>query len=203
MSLLDAVVEQKIPCKIPGCRNTWTLEAEGVVKSWTQEDYHVPKRMCPSCKTQFDDLQPVEVKCSTRDCEEMLKIFPYQQLILNKKHKPLERETFFCESCQRFLKEVGDLEVPCRMHVCQGVWTWFASSRLRSGGKSLDSHPERRLCRNCYATLKTLTSRKLSCKIKGCDQEWSVDRMTQLEWKLAGKKDPKRMCPPCNTSTPS
>ncbi|MGK5091462.1 hypothetical protein WDW89_05515 [Deltaproteobacteria bacterium TL4] len=199
MSLLDAVVEKEIPCKIPKCKNTWTLKAEELVASWKDPNYHLPRRMCDSCKKIFDETSPLEVKCSTLDCEEKIIIDPYQQLILRKKEKFLKHETQFCPSCKELLKTVTDKEIPCSMKACKNTWSWYASSQLRSGGKSLKAQPESRLCKSCYDLLKTLKNQSIPCKIKGCTEEWTLDKMTQLEWSLTRRKERKRMCASCSS----
>ncbi|MBF0237423.1 MAG: hypothetical protein HQM12_06935 [SAR324 cluster bacterium] len=198
MSLIDSVEPQAIPCKVPGCKRTWLLDAHKVVESWSNPQFNVPKRMCDECKTQFDKLQTQKVKCSTLDCEEFLEIAPYQQLILIRKHKTIEKEKFFCDSCKVLLKSVGDLEVPCRMKACHNTWKWYASSRLQMGGKALTAQPESRLCDQCFSILKNLTIEKHPCKVKDCNREYTVDRMTQLEVQLTGHKEKKRMCPDCS-----
>lgn len=198
LSLLDAVVEQEIQCKIPGCKNTWTLDSKEIVSKWKNKDYQVPKRMCDDCKKLFDTLTPIEVSCSTKDCDEKITISPYQQLIILKKKKSLKKEIFFCKECQKLVKEIEDKEIPCRVKGCENTWKWFASSQLREGGKKLDAKPEPRLCNSCFKKLQSLTPQKRPCKINNCDNEWTLDRMTQLEIMTRNKKEPKRMCFECN-----
>ena len=198
MPLIDAVAEKEVPCKVPGCHNTWKLPAAQVVQSWTDEDFRIPKKMCSSCHTELEKLSPLDAKCSTLDCEARLTISTYQQLVLRRKGKPLEKENFFCPDCQNLLKETSDKEVPCRMKGCTHTWTWYASSQLRLGGKQKNAEPERRLCNSCFSTLKTFSSKQIPCKVKGCTREWNLDRMTQLEWKLQGKSETKRMCHDCS-----
>ncbi|MBF0287943.1 MAG: hypothetical protein HQM14_09000 [SAR324 cluster bacterium] len=199
MSLFDSVVEQNISCKVPGCHNTWTLGAKEIVDNWKHNNYHAPKRMCPECHQILKNLAPQTIPCSTKSCDGAVTIPVYQQLIAEKKHRPLHKQSFFCEECQKLLKTTEDKDITCRMKGCHNTWKWFASSQLKQGGAQLETRPESRLCDSCYRTLQKLSPVQQPCRVHTCDRTWQLDRMTQLEIHVHGKKVPKRMCSVCNS----
>ncbi len=199
MSLFDSVIEQKISCKVPGCGNTWTLGAKEIVDNWKHNNYRAPKRMCRECHQILKKLTPQIVSCSTKSCQETVNIPVYQQLIAERKHRPIQKQSFFCTECQQVLKKTTDKEIPCRIKGCKNTWKWFASSQLKQGGPQLEATPELRLCDACYHNLQGLSPVKQPCRVHTCNRTWELDRMTQLEMQVNGKKAPKRMCSFCNS----
>lgn len=195
---MDAIVEKQFPCKVPGCSNQWTWKAKEMLQNWKHNQYTPPRRMCDSCNKLFKELNPQDIKCGSKDCEEKVSISPYQQLTLIKKGRKVEEERVFCESCHKLSKEQADLKVPCRMKGCKNTWTWFTTSRLRTLGKGLQGDPEPRLCDSCFQSLQKINPLNKSCRVKYCKNTYQIDRMTQLELQLQGKKPAKRMCNDCN-----
>lgn len=198
MSLLECVVEQTVICKVPGCGNTWTLGAQEIVDNWKHNNYQSPKQMCGSCKGMLKELNPLNIQCSTRSCDQTIAIPAFQQLVAEKKGRLIKTHNFFCEKCQQQLKNIKDQKIPCRIKGCSNTWTWFASSQLRHGGEKLDARPDPRLCNSCFQIFQTLSPQKRSCRVHVCDHQWKLDRMTQLELLINGRKEPKRMCSLCN-----
>ncbi|MBF0279655.1 MAG: hypothetical protein HQM13_17785 [SAR324 cluster bacterium] len=200
MSFFDSVVEQKVRCKVPGCGKSWILDPKEIVENWKHNNYNVPKRMCGSCSQAYQKLSIQKIQCSTKFCEELIRIPPFQQLVAEKKNRPIKKQNLFCAKCQTRLKNIEDKKIPCRIKACTKSWTWFASSQLKNGGMLLEAKPDFRLCGTCFKIFQTLTSQHRPCRVSTCNRTWELDRMTQLESQIKGKKsEPKRMCSFCNS----
>lgn len=192
---LNALQNSEQPCKIHGCKNTWTYstyeQLEQLRATPEGETPAVPTRMCKDCFDFFNTAKDEGVACRNRGCKKTWTWTRSMQLSarLRGQHRPPPR---LCEDCAATLKTLSDRDVPCMVQGCTGTWLYKAEDQLRDQGQGRDT-PQKR-CQVCQDFLANHQPEDLHCE--QCDKviSWSVQE--QLLCQLGTFNKPKR-CADC------
>lgn len=185
--------EQSYPCRIRGCKNTWSCAGDQAARSLAQGNKS-PEKMCPECFEAFQTLQDATLPCSASGCSGTWTWNRYQQLEARAQGRPTPPKGL-CPACRSKRDTLADKEIPCRMKGCKNTWTWSKARQIRDG-----ETPPKQLCQECLRDLDALKDLQVPCRMKGCKNTWLWNRYQRLEQKRAGKSPdtpPKRMCPAC------
>ena len=183
------------PCKIHGCKNTWTYSAyeqlELLRTTPEGETPAVPSRMCKDCFEFFNSAKDAEVACRNRGCKHTWTWTRSMQLSarLRGQQRPPAR---LCEECNAALKTLSDREVPCMVQGCSGSWLYKADDQLRD--KCLGKDTPQKRCAACQDFLANHQPEELHCEQCGKSISWSVQE--QLLCQLGTFNKPAR-CADC------
>jgi hypothetical protein len=157
-SHLDA---REVPCRIDGCRNTWTWSPEEQIRSFGQPP---PRRTCAEHNALFHAVADREVPCSREGCERTWTWTKAAQLAIVQRGGMLDPPQRPCDACRgaRGSSAGGeadvaepadaphDIEVSCKVDGCKRTWTWSRDAQLkhrawlRHGARPGDAGPHGR-----------------------------------------------------------
>ena len=224
--LFSHIDDREIPCRVDGCRRTWTWTAAEQIQKFGQPP---PRRMCSEHAAAHESITDLAVPCANPGCD---KTWTWTRSArLSQRGGPDRPPSRICDDCQAEEKSLSDREAPCKIEGCKRTWLWTRDAQLkhrtwlrRSGeegepeGKGRGRgrrrkqrrasvhEPPPRMCEPCRARLAKLTEREGPCKVHGCTRQAKIDRDTQLRaWAAMGTEDidaepsslPRRMCDVC------
>lgn len=185
----------EMPCKIHGCKNTWTLstyeQLEAIRNTPEGQEPVMPSRMCKDCFHFFSTAKDIEVPCRNKACKNTWVWNRSMQLAahVHGNSRPMVK---LCDECVKNLSQLKDEERPCCTQGCNGTWTYRAEEQLRDKCAMRDE-PKRR-CPTCLAFFQTHTPEQLVCASCGNTFNWSVQE--QLACQLGVFVKPEK-CPDC------
>ncbi len=185
----------EMPCKIHGCKNTWTLstyeQLEAIRNTPEGQEPVMPVRMCKDCFHFFSTAKDIEVPCRNKACKNTWVWSRSMQLTAHA-HGSSRPMVKLCDECVKNLSQLKDEERPCCTQGCNGTWTYRAEEQLRDKCAMRDE-PKRR-CPTCLAFFQSHTPEQLVCTSCGNTFNWSVQE--QLACQLGVFVKPEK-CPDC------
>jgi hypothetical protein len=183
------------PCKIHGCKNTWTYSAYEQLElqrtSPEGETAAVPSRMCKTCFDFFNNAKDLEQPCRIRGCKHSWTWTRSMQLFAKVRGQQ-RAPARLCELCNSTLKTLSDREEPCMVQGCSGSWLYKAEEQLKDQCQGKGT-PQKR-CALCQDFLSQHQPEELQCKQCGKNISWSVQE--QLLCQLGTFNKPER-CADC------
>ncbi|NVB38133.1 hypothetical protein G6O69_09840 [Pseudenhygromyxa sp. WMMC2535] len=128
--LFAGVADREMPCRVAGCKNTWTWYGTQQIRSLGKPP---PKRMCAEHLAEFEGLRDREIPCRNSWCTNTWTWTRGAQLYMRERQEegPLKPPSRLCESCFNEERNTQDVEVPCRISECSNTWTWTRQAQLR------------------------------------------------------------------------
>lgn len=194
VSLAHFVKEKLMPCKVPGCTNTWVLPKEELLKLATGKTAKEPRRMCDACFERYREFTDREISCSAPGCGNSVTVSAYQQLVDERRgRKRGSRDEYLCEECQKKAASLAAIEVPCRVKGCPNTWKLTGRQQvfLKEG-----QPPPKRFCDACARKMAEAQAETFPCRASGCQNTWTLTPFQRVE--LKGHKIPQRFCESCH-----
>ncbi|MBO7742438.1 MAG: SGNH/GDSL hydrolase family protein, partial [Victivallales bacterium] len=191
--------DQEQPCRVRGCRNTWTWTKRMQMES---KDGKPPRRMCASCFDTMNTLEDKELSCRIKGCSGKVTWSKLQQLEYLRSGKKLENPPArMCDSCMNKFASLKAREEPCRMRGCKKTWTCTPYDQLEVLVKTPEGQEPvmpKRMCPDCLKFFLAAQDKEEPCSNRGCDGKWTWSRAMQLGAHINGHgKAPRRMCDAC------
>jgi hypothetical protein len=180
----------ELPCRVRGCKNTWTWNARGQLEHELSGEADKPKRMCASCLERYSHLEDREVPCKRPGCKNSWTWKRGAQL--GKRKRPPPR---FCDGCEAEMGKLHDIEVHCENDGCPGKWVWTRAAQLISGARK----PPHHMCEACIEFLRTAQPKEIPCARCGKTIHWS--KQNQLQTRLGRWVEPT-VCGSCKQASP-
>ena len=163
---IKAFAPQEQPCKVHGCKETWSWDREHQLRAWVHagrpEDPSATKplknqrRMCNSCRDFCRGTKDRDVVCGKPECEKTWKYKTGAQLqdkLAGRTADPIK----LCEDCMKeqfvapgvhtgALPE-GSEVMPCGSAGCEGTWIYVPGMELQNAEG--DEVPPDRMCDKC------------------------------------------------------
>lgn len=197
MKRFNELKPQEVPCRVQGCRNTWTWNAydqlEALLATPEGQKPEPPKRMCKECMNYLNSVHDVEVPCANKGCAHVWIWTRGMQLNarLTGHDAPPHR---ICDHCREAIKALQPIENPCAVEGCHGKWIYTPEQQLRD--QLARRRPEPRFCTKCQEFLAGHKAERLVCEKCGKEFVWSARE--QLYTELGTFQKP-RFCAECNS----
>jgi hypothetical protein len=108
----NGAVDQEVPCRNRGCRNTWTYTRSMQLRMRLRGLHRPPARACEACQEKLKALQDREIKCIVPGCSRTWTYAAPDQLrdqLTGRLEAPGRR----CRECETFLTEHQSVTIPC------------------------------------------------------------------------------------------
>ena len=193
--------EKTVPCRIKNCQGTVSWSKNQLLELWRSGKSleKLPPRMCDKCAAELATLQPKEIPCKIKGCQNTWTYSPFEQLEAIRAAKEGEEPAVpsrMCRECYEFYNTAIDSVQPCRNHNCHNTWVWTKSMQLSAKIKG-QKKPAPRMCDSCFQRLKALQDMEMPCMEKGCTGTWTYKPEEQLRDQLAGRQPAARHCREC------
>jgi len=185
-SSLSEFKDQELPCRVRGCKHTWSFTARAQLEAQLAGETAPPRRMCASCLERYGKLTDQEVPCKRPACKHTW-IWKRGAQLGGKRKRPPAR---FCEACEADLAKLQDRAVPCETEGCPGTWTWTRAAQLMSGAKK----PPHHVCESCAKFIESVQPKEIPCARCSKTIHWS--KHNQLLTKLGRWVEPT-VCGSC------
>jgi len=188
--------EQEKPCRIHGCKNTWTWrvhdQLEALAATPEGQEPTVPNRMCNDCFAFYNSAKDMEQPCRNHTCRKTW-VWTRSMQLGAKQHGQTRPPAKLCEDCAALLKTLSDQEVPCRVNGCKGTWVYKAEEQLRDLTAGRTTPPPKR-CRACNDFLANHPAKEITCQ--HCGKAILLSSQEQLDCALAVSVRPS-LCADC------
>lgn len=194
---LNSFQPQELPCKVGGCKNTWTWtpfeQLEAAVNTPEGQPVEPPKRMCRECVEFLHNAQDSEQPCANRGCGNKW-VWTRGMQLAAKLHGRTEAPRRICEHCRKELEQIQPVECGCAVEGCPGKWIYTPEQQLRD--RLAKRQPEPRFCTKCQEFLASHKAEHLTCEKCGRAFSWSARE--QLYTSLGTFQKP-HFCAECNS----
>ena len=193
------VEPQERPCRLRGCKNTWTWTAREQIASGGKPP---APRLCDECFNLLKPLKDDYLPCRIKGCKNHVLWTRYQQLEHIKSGKSLDNPPRrMCDECFKKYNELKDETRPCKINGCKGTWTLTAYEQLeviRSTPEGQEPVMPQRMCKECFDFYANAKDIEVPCQNKGCSNKWVWTRSMQLGAHVHGNNHtPVRLCDDC------
>ncbi len=193
------VEPQERPCRLRGCKNTWTWTAREQIASGGKAP---APRLCDECFNLLKPLKDDYIPCRIKGCTNSVLWTRYQQLEHIRAGKSLDNPPRrMCEDCFKKFSELKDEERPCKINGCKGTWTLTAYEQLeviRNTPEGQEPVMPQRMCKDCFNFYSNTKDIEVPCQNKGCSNKWVWTRSMQLGAHVHGiDRPPVRLCEDC------
>ena len=193
------VEPQERPCRLRGCKNTWTWTAREQIASGGKPP---APRLCDECFNLLKPLKDDYLPCRIKGCKNHVLWTRYQQLEHIKSGKSLDNPPRrMCDECFKKYNELKDETRPCKINGCKGTWTLTAYEQLeviRSTPEGQEPVMPQRMCKECFDFYANAKDIEVPCQNKGCSNKWIWTRSMQLGAHVHGvNHTPVRLCDDC------
>ncbi|MDD4098245.1 MAG: SGNH/GDSL hydrolase family protein [Lentisphaeria bacterium] len=187
---------QEHPCRIHGCKNTWTWrvqdQLEALATTPEGQEPTVPSRMCHDCFSFYNSAKDQEQPCRNHACRKTW-VWTRSMQLGARLHGQIRPPAKLCDDCATLLKTLSDREVPCTVSGCQGTWVYKADEQLRDLAAGRTAPPARR-CHVCNDFLATHPAKEIACG--HCGKTIVLSAQEQLDCELAVSVRPS-LCADC------
>ena len=181
-ALFRKLSNREIPCRIKGCKNTWTFTVNEQVEQ------------IAAGKSRPVQKEEAEAAQEAANAEAEKDVVKSADAALEVEAIPPNR---MCNECYDFFKNAVDIEEPCRNKSCKNTWTLTRSMQLAQKHFP-PSRMSLRYCSECAEKLKDMEDKQMPCSQKGCDGTWTYTKDEQLRDQTGGREPQKRRCKKCN-----
>ena len=193
------VEPQERPCRLRGCKNTWTWTAREQIASGGKPP---APRLCDECFNLLKPLKDDYLPCRIKGCKNSVLWTRYQQLEHIKSGKSLDNPPRrMCDECFKKFNELKDETRPCKINGCKGTWTLTAYEQLeviRSTPEGQEPVMPQRMCKECFDFYANAKDIEVPCQNKACTNKWVWTRSMQLGAHVHGNNHtPVRLCEDC------
>ena len=193
------VEPQERPCRLRGCKNTWTWTAREQIASGGKAP---APRLCDECFNLLKPLKDDYIECRIKGCNNKVLWTRYQQLEHIKSGKSLDNPPRrMCDDCFKKFSELKNEERPCKINGCKGTWTLTAYEQLeviRSTPEGQEPVMPQRMCKECFDFYANAKDIEVPCQNKACSNKWIWTRSMQLGAHVRGVNHiPPRLCDDC------
>jgi hypothetical protein len=193
------VEPQERPCRLRGCKNTWTWTAREQIASGGKPP---APRLCDECFNLLKPLKDDYLPCRIKGCKNHVLWTRYQQLEHIKSGKSLDNPPRrMCDECFKKYNELKDETRPCKINGCKGTWTLTAYEQLeviRNTPEGQEPVMPQRMCKECFDFYANAKDIEVPCQNKGCSNKWIWTRSMQLGAHVHGvNHTPVRLCDDC------
>jgi hypothetical protein len=149
------LADQELPCKVPGCKNTWTWKRGAQLKERRKEE----KRASKQAATRETDssTEPTADADAQKPAD-----------------KSVEAPSRACADCQKLLDTWADKELPCsnRDEGCVRTFTWTRMAQIISLRRTGEARPPKHMCQPCAEFMKGRTTKTILCQKCSAELHW-------------------------------
>lgn len=196
---VKSLPDQERPCRLRGCKNTWTWTAREQQESGGKAP---APRLCNECFKIYRDLKDDYVPCRIKGCVNSVQWTKYQQLEHIRAGKSLDNPPpRMCEDCFKLFSTLKNEERACKINGCKNTWVLTAYDQLeiiRNTPEGEEPAMPARMCKECFDFYTTAKDIEVPCRNRGCKNTWVWTRSMQLGARLRGIKRPQvKLCDEC------
>jgi hypothetical protein len=126
--LFAGVADREMPCRVAGCKKTWTWYGTQQIRSLGKPE---PKRMCEEHLAEFEGIGDRQMPCRNSWCTNTWLWSRAAQLYQRERQDKLKPPYRLCDDCFEEEKTTDDLQIACKIPECRHTWTWPRQAQLR------------------------------------------------------------------------
>jgi hypothetical protein len=126
--LFAGVADREMPCRVAGCKNTWTWFGTQQIRSLGKPP---PKRMCSEHLAEFEGIDDRQMPCRNTWCTHTWMWTRAAQLYQRERQEKLKPPHRLCDVCFEAERTTTDVEIPCKIPECKQTWIWDRHAQLR------------------------------------------------------------------------
>jgi hypothetical protein len=126
--LFAGVADREMPCRVAGCKKTWTWYGTQQIRSLGKPE---PKRMCDEHLAEFEGIGDRQMPCRNSWCTNTWLWTRAAQLYQRERQDKLKSPHRLCDQCFEEEKTTDDLQIACKIPECRQTWLWPRQAQLR------------------------------------------------------------------------